>query len=295
MLVIPARKMMLQNTFLPILAMAISCSNANDGVPRSEIIQFTSGDILLEGVLDLPKKEGKVPLVVFVHGSGRRTHSDYEEFVPPLLKAGFATFRYDKRGVDASGGTYVGVETSNSPTTIPTLAMDAASAIMQLKHHSKIDSTHCILIGASQAGWIIPVAAGHSNLFLTVCFSGPAVTVGEEIYFSHLAENGDYTVEEASRMVQSFHGNHGFDPISYIQNLRQPSLWIFGEQDQSIPVDRSIQLLEAARDSLQLPIQIHVIPGVNHSLMSKDGKFADYVGYILAWIKTHLFDPASKE
>ncbi len=284
---IPARIMMFHNTLLSILAMVITCAHAQDSVPRSEVIQFTSSGILLEGVLNLPKKEGKVPLVVFVHGSGRRTRSDYGEFISPLLNAGFATFRYDKRGVGASGGTYVGVETSNSPTTIPALAMDAASAIMQLKHHANIDSTRCMLIGASQAGWIIPVAASYSNLFLTVCFSGPAVSVGEEIYFSWLAENGDYTVEEASSMLQSYQGNHGFDPIPYIRDLHQPSLWVFGDQDQSIPVERSVQLLEAARNSLQLPIQIQVIPGVNHSLMSKDGKYADYVGYILDWIKTH--------
>ena len=270
-----------------ILPMVLWCI-ANSGQKyKSETIQFNSSGVILEGTLNLPTGKGKFPLVVFVHGSGRRTRADYSEFVAPFLENGFAIFRYDKRGVGNSRGTYADVDvgTENSPNTIHTLANDVSAAVKSLKHNASIDSSRCILVGASQAGWIIPVAATLENIYLTATFSGPSVSVGEEIYYSSLAENGDYTVAEANKMVLSYRGIKGFDPIPYLGRLTKPSLWIFGKEDESIPVDRSIQLLKQVRDKFSLPIQIQVVPGVNHSMRSKDGKVADYVTQILNWIK----------
>ena len=266
----------------------VFCFTAGRGQQhKSEIIQFNSSGVKLEGTLDLPTGNGKFPLLVFVHGSGRRTRADYQEFVAPFLQSGFAIFRYDKSGVGNSKGTYADVDvgTENSPTTIHTLAKDVIAAVISLKHNASIDSSRCILVGASQAGWIIPLAATLENIYLTAIFSGPSVSVGEEIYYSSLAENGNYTVAEANKMVLSYQGIKGFDPIQYLGRLTSPSLWIFGKEDESIPVDRSIQLLKQVRDKFSLPIQIQVVPGVNHSMRSKDGKVADYVSHILHWIK----------
>jgi uncharacterized protein len=255
--------------------------------PRSEVIQFNSSGVILEGILDLPTGRGKFPLLIFVHGSGRRTRADYDEFLIPFLQNGFATFRYDKRGVGNSRGTYADVDvgTDNSPTTIRALAKDVVAAVKTLKHNGSIDSSRCILVGASQAGWIIPLAASLENIYLTAIFSGPSVSVGEEIYYSSLAENGNYTVAEANKMVFSYQGIKGFDPIPYLGKMTSPSLWIFGKEDESIPVERSLQLLKQVRDKFSLPIQIQILPGVNHSMRSKDGKVADYVSHILNWIK----------
>ena len=113
---------------LPILC---SCTIFNRQEEKSEIVKFDSEGVTLEGVLDLPPGSGKFPLVVFVHGSGQRTRSDYSEFVAPFLKNGFATFRYDKRGVGNSGGHFddVNVGTENSSVTIHTLAKDAIAAV----------------------------------------------------------------------------------------------------------------------------------------------------------------------
>lgn len=275
---------------LYILLIPLSCTTVSRAEPTSEIIQFNSNGVMLEGVLELPNRTGKFPLVIFVHGSGMRSRSDYGEFVDPLLKNGFAIFRYDKRGVGNSGGNYfdVDVSTNNSLTTIPALAKDVIAAVKNLKHDPRIDSTRCILVGASQAGWIIPVAASLESIYLTAIFAGPSVTVGEEIYYSSLAENEDYSVEEANKMVLSYRGNRGFDPIPYLSKIKRPALWIFGSRDESIPVDRSVHLLKQARDKFSLPIQIQIAPGVNHGMRSKDGTLTDYVGDILNWINKHM-------
>lgn len=269
------------------LPLMFCCTAIGGQQQKSEIIRFKSSGVIIEGILDLPTGKGKFPLLVFVHGSGRRTRTDYQEFLTPFLKNGFATFRYDKRGVGNSNGSYADVDvgTENSPTTIHTLAKDVVAAVENLKRNANVDSSRCILVGASQAGWIIPLAASLENIYLTAIFSGPSVSVGEEIYYSSLAENGSYSQAEANKMVLSYQGSKGYDPIPYLGKMTRPSLWIFGKEDESIPVERSIQLLKQVRDKFSLPIQIQIVPGVNHSMRSGDGKAADYVNDILNWIK----------
>jgi dipeptidyl aminopeptidase/acylaminoacyl peptidase len=261
----------------------------NKGVPVEEIVRFDSDGVLLEGVLSLPgNSEKKHPLAVFVHGSGRATRNDYEEFLEPLLKEGIALFRYDKRGVGASGGMYINVDTENSERTFSILASDAAAAIRHLKKDNRIDAGKIMLIGGSQAGWIIPEITTIADTWLTVCISGPSVTVGEEIYYSDLAENGTHTQEHADRRLADFNGVRGYDPISRIGKMKKPSLWLFGSNDVSIPVKKCIHLLDSIKSSHVLPLEMNVYPDSDHGLYNAVTRMReDYVNFIIQWIRKH--------
>ncbi len=67
-------------------------------------VRFTSGDALLAGELDLPITDDPAPLVFIIHHSGPVTRDAYGYMAELLLDAGFAVFRFDKRGVGVSGG-----------------------------------------------------------------------------------------------------------------------------------------------------------------------------------------------
>ncbi len=253
-----------------------------------EIVRFESNGVFLEGALDLPGGSGKHPLAVFVHGSGLATRNDYEEFVIPLLKEGIAVFRYDKRGVGASGGTYSNVGPENSETVFTLLASDAAAAIAHLKNDHRIAEDKIILIGGSQVGWIIPEINIHADVWLSVCISGPSVTVGEEIYYSDRAENGSLQQEQADQMLKDFNGIRGYNPISRIKKMHPPSLWIFGGKDVSIPVKRSIQLLDSIKESHHLPLEMKLYPDADHGLFNPSTrKREDHVNWIIEWIRRH--------
>ena len=119
-----------------------------------------------------------------------------------FLSKGYAVFSYDKRGVGKSGGIYNGVGPKNSPMMIPLLASDAYEAIEAAKNRPDIDSSSVVLIGASQAGWIIPVVASmNKSVSNYVILYGPTVTVGQEIYYSKLAEDGSHSIGEAETMM----------------------------------------------------------------------------------------------
>jgi hypothetical protein len=263
----------------------IGCSITKD-VPVKETVRFRSGDAYLEGVLLLPGSFDKYPLAIFIHGSGKATRNDYEEFVAPLIDAGIAVFRYDKRGVGASGGTYTDVNAANSDRMFRLLASDAAAAIQHLRSDRRIESKKVIVIGGSQAGWIIPEINTITEVWLSVCISGPWVSVGEEIYYSDLAEKGAYTQEQADQMLKDFNGIKGYDPISRIQKMKTPSLWIFGGKDVSIPIKRSIYLYDSIKQSKQDPLDMKLYPDADHGLYNADER-EDYASYVVQWIGNH--------
>lgn len=280
---------MIHSMLILFLFPLIACSSKDQQVIADSLVstvQFVSSDgIVLEGTLELPTLTGTHPVVVFIHGSGRATRSDYQEVVNQLLPKGYAVFRYDKRGVGASQGTYSGVSAKNSSELIPLLASDAAAAISQLKKNAVIDPGRVILIGASQAGWIIPAVVATTGISLTVCISGPAVSVGEEIFYSQLAETGSYTQDEADQMLASFSGPKGYDPLSNIEMMHKPSLWIFGGKDVSIPIKRTLDLLDSVRSDHKLPIEIKLYPNANHGIFNANtGKFENYIPPMIEWL-----------
>ncbi len=271
-----------------IFALSLSFSACVETKPvlTEKIVRFNSAGDSLEGVLHLPGNSGSYPLAVFVHGSGMATRNDYQEFVVPMTSAGIAVFRYDKRGVGASGGVYTDVSTANSEKMFSILASDAAAAIQYFKNDKQIDSNKIILIGGSQAGWIIPEVNTMVSPWLSICISGPSVTVGEEIYYSDLAESGDMAQEQADQMLNHFKGLQGYDPRQRIGKMKRPSLWVFGGKDVSIPVKRSIHLIDSIRILHQLPLDMKLYPEADHGLYNKtQQRREDHVKFIIEWIK----------
>jgi len=128
--------------------------------------------------------------VVIVHGSGQE--SRMTEFAELLANNGISVLTYDKRGVGKSGGVYAGPEvgTNNVDSlNINLLAKDALAALNKIKNYS--NGTPIGLLGFSQAGWIIPIAANNNPLVnFMVLFSCPTITSLEQLRFQFYT-NGD--------------------------------------------------------------------------------------------------------
>jgi uncharacterized protein len=267
----------------------LPCCASEKRAPIEETVKFQSGDATLEGTLNLPDARGKYAVVIFVHGSGMRTREDFRVFVHAFNEAGIATFRYDKRGVGLSGGTYTDVGTINSERMFGVLAGDAAAAIDHLKRDSRIDPRRIIVAGVSQAGWIIPEINKITNVYLSICISGPSVSVGQEIYYSDLAENGAYSQAQADSMLRYFTGPKGFEPVPRIARMKTPSLWIFGDKDVSIPVKRSITILDSIKLKSNLPLEMKIFKNADHGLYNASThRPEDFVTVMIDWIKSKL-------
>ncbi|MFN8336996.1 MAG: dienelactone hydrolase family protein [Cyclobacteriaceae bacterium] len=282
------RKTFLIPMFL--LYVMVSCTAQTVEKASFETIKFSNPalgfEASLTGILQVPGIPRKYPVIVFVHGSGQGTRNEYQNLFNRFLESGFAVFSYDKRGVNESTGTYNGVGPKNSPMMIPLLASDAFEAVEMLKKRPEIDSDKIIVMGGSQAGWIIPVVASMSkNVSSYVILYGTTVTVGREIFYSKLAETGSTPIEQAQLEMDKYTGIEGFDPVPYVAKLKQKGLWMFGGRDNSIPTPRSVQLLESINKTNGNLCEIKIYPEAGHGLINKNtGQLEDFIPYVLDWL-----------
>jgi pimeloyl-ACP methyl ester carboxylesterase len=86
-----------------------------------------------------------------------------------LIRHGIAVLGYDKRGVGGSTGDW-------NTATFEDLAGDAVAAVAYLKTRRDIDASQVGLLGWSQAGWIMPLAAVRANdIAFLISISGAGV------------------------------------------------------------------------------------------------------------------------
>ncbi|REC78978.1 alpha/beta hydrolase family protein [Chryseobacterium rhizosphaerae] len=240
-------------------------------------VKFESQGITLAGSILEPKKI--VAAVVIVHGSDPVKRE--LEFAKRLAKEGIAVFTYDKRGVGESGGVYVGpsVGTNNiDPANLTLLAQDANAAVTTFRTYLKDKKTPIGLVGFSQAGWIIPMAASKNpKIEFMVLFSGPTITTLEQLRFQFYTNGNNsfwenHTEADAIEHTKNDPDKYQFaatDPKTYLNTLSIPGLWLFGEKDIQIPVKLCIEQLNTLKAQGK-PFEYTSFPKLGHNTSSSN-------------------------
>lgn len=223
---------------------------------RIEDVTFASHGVTLAGSIVLPDTSPVRAAVVFIHGSGRQARD--VALATRFANAGIAALVYDKRGAGRSGGEYEGNQ-SVSEMNISLLADDAVAALDRLSRHPALQGVRIGVAGISQAGWIAPIAARRSTVVrFLVLWSSPVVKVSEEDIFSkYTADRDGLTAPpyaEALRARTTPYVWPDFlgvdtDPAEMLRSLSIPGLWLFSDNDGSIPVDLSIERLQTLRQA----------------------------------------------
>ena len=140
---------------------------------KHEDVGFSNGEIRLAGTLMSPATAGKHPAIILVHGSGAENREYMLPWARFLIRRGMAVLGYDKRGVGASTGDW-------NTASFDDLAGDVVAAFEYLKTRSDIDRTQIGVLGISQAGWIMPLAAVRAkDLAFLISISGAGVPAAE--------------------------------------------------------------------------------------------------------------------
>jgi hypothetical protein len=116
-----------------------------------QTVTFSSGELTLRGRLVAPPGQGKVPLVVLVHGSEATSAVDQHLDQHWLPAHGLAVFVYDKRGTGQSQGTYT--------QDFELLSGDAVAALAEARRLLGSRAGPTGFWGTSQGGWVAPLAA----------------------------------------------------------------------------------------------------------------------------------------
>ena len=143
-----------------ILSSCLAKAQTTDSIIKEHLTFQTEG-VRLSGTLYKPGNSHAA--VVIVHGSGQEPRMT--EFAELLANNGITVLTYDKRGVGESEGIYAGPEvgTNNIDSeNLDLLAKDASAAVNLI--NQRIKNMPVGLVGFSQAGWIIPMAAEQNPL-----------------------------------------------------------------------------------------------------------------------------------
>jgi uncharacterized protein len=124
-----------------------------------EIEVTIQGQYPLAATLTIPDGNSeKYPVVIMVHGSGPTDRDSnakgmrlnvFKELSDVIAAEGFASVRYDKRGIGASEGDYL-------EAGVYDLIDDAQAVVEFVKKHPNIDENHVILLGHSEGSIVSP-------------------------------------------------------------------------------------------------------------------------------------------
>lgn len=264
-----------------LIVLLVLCTPA---FPATHDVTFESHGVTLAGSVALPDREPARAALVFVHGSGQQARN--LGLAERLANAGIATLVYDKRGAGKSGGVYEGNQ-SVSERNISLLADDAVAAFDALSREPSLARVPAGFAGISQAGWIVPIAARRvGRAKFLVLWSGPVCKVSEEdIYSLFTHDTGGQAVPAYAQALAARSEPYVWpeflgvdtDPATSLREVTAPGLWIYSDNDASIPVDLSIARLR------QLPGEFDYVlfSGLGHDNI--DGTFDTAI----AWIRRH--------
>ncbi len=253
---------------------------------------------VLSGTLFLPKDRGIYAAIIWHFGSNKWTRSPFDNSAANRwLNQGIAVLTYDKRGVGRSQGECCPFADEGY---FPLLGGDVLSGVRLISQHPEIDATKVGAFGFSQGGWVLPVAAAESDgdIAFTIIGSGPTVTLGEELLYSALTGENECqlsgrSLEEIAQILED-DGPSLFDPLPYLQQMGNPGLWIYGENDLSVPIPQSTAILEELINEGRKPFSYIVIPDANHGwvvdggICASGGDIVDMLPQIFAWIDEQI-------
>jgi dienelactone hydrolase len=246
-----------------------ACSNPSSApAPDDGTIYVKNGAVTLAGTLDLPTGSGKHPVMIFIPGSGRTTRESDKPAVDIAVPQGIAVFRYDKRGLGQSTGTFEEVSTANSERVLADRASDVRAIVDYLSTDSRIKADQIFLWGTSQGAWVAPlVAAQSTKVAFAICVLGGGSPVGTVIEYGRIGQDASLSVDEMTKRVSSFAGPFGYDPLPTITALRIPVLWLYGGQDRFTPSQLDIARLQQLKKST---FTVKLYPRMNHDLQDVD-------------------------
>lgn len=266
-----------------------------DAASRTEVT-IAAGDVSLGATLYRPAgTKDRLPAVVIAHGSAPTTRKMVGFFTNLGLRLGFAVLAFDKRGTGQSTGTFEEFSVAGSGKILHDQASDVAHAARWLATQPGIDAGRIGLLGGSQAGWVMPIAAANSpQVKFIVALAGVPLQAGQadfqQVYLN--AVNNPQDERFALRQIYAadiaaidYKGPPGFDPATVLKSSTTPTLWVFGLFDYHIPTLPSIERIGELQKAGKRNHEVVIVPFAEHNFRNIfTGERYDVTGFILPWL-----------
>jgi len=304
--------------------------------PYSSVdVHFTNGAVTLAGTLMMPAGSAPCPAIVFVHGSGPEGRYASRYLADRFARAGFAALIYDKRGVGASGGDWkrsgFGDLAGDALAAIRMLAADRrvrAGAIGVYGHSQGGTIAPLIASQSRDLGFVIASAAGgvpliegerysYSNHLGVPRLPGAdslrATSYVDAVVRAAYEGGGWERADSAARAngkeswiqpipgpEDSFwwlaHETARYDAPSYWRRVKVTVLLVYGERDERVPVNPSLERIRAAlHEAGDEDVTWKIFPESDHTFRineSNDGHFRwprtpdGYLETLIGWARS---------
>ncbi|GAC1391594.1 MAG: hypothetical protein NVSMB31_09140 [Vulcanimicrobiaceae bacterium] len=291
---------------LVVLVVGMLCSIPFPALASDTEVNFTSADgTQLAATLSMPEHlREPVPAVFFVHGSGAQTRDEstgpnpmFKLLADPLVEAGFAVLRYDKRGVGKSTS-----HNSSQDVVRQNFIDDEAAALAFLQKYPGIDHANTFALGFGEGAELV------AGLAVTgVPLRGAIVLAPESLPMAVMMERKiakDRDIKPAIvrlRMLPWFKSYDKIDPAKEYARVTIPLLVLQGSADAEVSAESIPQLRLASREHSK-DATVMVLDGDNHLFMhlrpgqpSTGKEYTELhpldprVGEIIsAWLKAHI-------
>lgn len=270
-------------------------------------VRIPSGRVLLAGTLTLPDGVSQAPALLMIPGSGsvdRNGNGDglktdlYRQLAQRLVQMGYATLRYDKRGI---GGSQL-PEEEKSNTSLTQMAMDAVAAYNFLRQQAGIDPQRVGVLGYEDGALIGMALAGElpNPPKVLVCLAPPgrtpAIILRENLQQRWRSEGlspdkiqkrlGDFDAGIAALYyrlplpplhedvapyfmmpdrpyLQEFYFEN---PVARLKAVKVPVLLLYGEMDRRVsPKGDGELLFQQARAAGNSKVTLKIVPGTAHT------------------------------
>jgi len=254
----------------------------------------------LAGTLQLPAGCAPFPVVLIIAGSGATDRDGnglpaldtdaYKELAAALAGAGFASVRYDKRGVAGSAGVAPLLE---SDLRFDMYVDDATAWVKKLAADARFSGV--VLAGHSEGSLIALRAAQASTVRAIVSLEGPGRPLGEVLRGQLAAQLRGTLLTAANQIIDALEAGKTvdtvpqqlaavfrasvqpylisefqYDPAAEFKKTSTPALIVQGNTDLQVSVDDA-NLLAAARPDATLLM----VDGMNHVLKLASVDLAD--------------------
>ncbi|ENQ3078989.1 alpha/beta fold hydrolase [Bacillus cereus] len=299
-----------------------------------ELFVTIESAVSIQGTLTIPAHDAATyPAILLIAGTGKGDRDGnvrglplrlYKDLADYFTSLGFATLRYDKRGVNKSEGDYY-------ETGVTDLIDDGVACVRFLKEHPQIDPKRIVIVGHSEGALLAPaiyVRESVANLILLSGAAEPSKTllpkqmkmVVKELEAASGFKGWLYRflklpqriqkqneaqmekIQQSSKPALRIKGvkvnakwireQFQYNVVEYLERVTCPVLAITGDRDVQVPPEQAREIAEYVAGEAEW----HIIPNMNHILREVEknhtmlGLMKEYKGLVNKGIQEELLN-----
>jgi acylaminoacyl-peptidase len=221
----------------------------------------------------------KYPLVLEIHGGPSAAYGPVFSTEDQIYAAlGYIVLYINPRGSTSYGPEFADLINDDYPDHDYDDLMSGVDAIIRRGH---VDPKRLYVTGGSGGGVLTAWTVGHTHRFRAAVVDKPVINWYSWVLTADMGYIGmKYWME--GYPWDNLQHYMARSPISYVGNVKTPTMIIHGEVDYRTPAPSAIQFYTALK-MLRVPAMLVRIPGASHEIVEKPRNLIAKLANITGW------------